>query len=168
MDQPPAPSVTLEAQTSLDTIRWARLIGDAAQPGDVICLWGDVGAGKTFFARSLIQTLQSRDGTAEDVPSPTFTLIQTYDAGDLEIWHADLYRLGGPDEVIELGLAAAFDTAFCMIEWPDRLGDLMPESALHMTLMYGDTETARRCALGCADPDVLSRYTRHLKDASDV
>ena len=65
--------------------------------------------------------------------SPTFTLVQVYEA-DVEIWHADLYRLTHPDEVLELGLDAAFGTAICLIEWPDRLGDLAPEGALHLKL----------------------------------
>lgn len=96
--------------------------------GDCLLLEGPIGAGKSLFARSLIQ---SRLGRAEDVPSPTFTLVQTYEA-DLEIWHADLYRLSNPDEVFELGLEAAFDTGICLIEWPDRLGRFAPGGALRL------------------------------------
>lgn len=96
--------------------------------GDCLLLEGPIGAGKSLFARSLIQ---SRLGRAEDVPSPTFTLVQTYEA-DLEVWHADLYRLSHPDEVFELGLEAAFDTGICLIEWPDRLGGFAPGGALRL------------------------------------
>ena len=69
----------------------------------------------------------------EDVPSPTFTLVQTYQA-DVEIWHADLYRLSHMDEVAELGLEEAFDSAICLIEWPDRLGSAAPKSAIRLAL----------------------------------
>ena len=122
------------------TARLAVAIGANLNGGDVILLSGDVGAGKTHFARSLIQ---SRLAEPEDVPSPTFTLVQVYDAPEVEIWHSDLYRLSGPDQVFELGLADAFETAVCLVEWPDRLGDLTPSSALSATFTDGDNDDAR-------------------------
>ncbi|SLN30572.1 tRNA (adenosine(37)-N6)-threonylcarbamoyltransferase complex ATPase subunit type 1 TsaE [Roseisalinus antarcticus] len=111
--------------------RFAPVLG----PGDVLLLSGAIGAGKTAFARALIQ---ARLGRPEDVPSPTFTLVQTYDAPAkprapaCEIWHADLYRLTGPGEAVELGLEEAFTDAICLVEWPDRLGDLTPPEALRL------------------------------------
>lgn len=122
------------------TAQLAVAIGAQLVGGDVILLSGDVGAGKTHFARSLIQ---SRLAEPEDVPSPTFTLVQVYDAPEVEIWHSDLYRLSGPDQVFELGLADAFETAVCLVEWPDRLGDLTPASALSVSLTDGENEDAR-------------------------
>jgi tRNA threonylcarbamoyladenosine biosynthesis protein TsaE len=113
------------------TADFARKFGKILRPGDAVLLVGDIGAGKSFFARALIQSLQT---VPEDVPSPTFTLVQTYDAQVGEIWHADLYRLTGPDEIIELGLTDAFETSICLIEWPDRLADLAPKSAITFTL----------------------------------
>lgn len=101
------------------------------QAGDTVLLSGGIGAGKTHLSRAFIQ---AKLGRAEDVPSPTFTLVQTYEAETCEIWHADLYRLSHPDEVLELGLEAAFEHGICLIEWPDRLGDLVPKSALKITL----------------------------------
>lgn len=98
------------------------------QAGDCLLLDGQIGAGKSHFARAFIQ---ARLGRAEDVPSPTFTLVQSYQA-DVEIWHADLYRLSHPDEVLELGLDEAFDSAICLIEWPDRLGSLLPKGAMRL------------------------------------
>ncbi|MGB3246870.1 MAG: tRNA (adenosine(37)-N6)-threonylcarbamoyltransferase complex ATPase subunit type 1 TsaE [Sulfitobacter sp.] len=116
--------------------------------GDVILLEGAVGAGKTHFARSLIRSLLR---TPEDVPSPTFTLVQTYDSTKGEIWHADLYRLTNLQEVEELGLTEAFETAVCLIEWPDRLGDLAPQSALSLTLTSGIDDDARILAARWSD-----------------
>lgn len=105
----------------------ARRVGALLSPGDCLLLSGTIGAGKTHFARHLVQ---SRLKTPEDVPSPTFTLVQTYETDAGEIWHADLYRLTRLDEVEELGLNEAFDAAICLVEWPDKLGGTAPENAL--------------------------------------
>ncbi|SHJ04400.1 tRNA (adenosine(37)-N6)-threonylcarbamoyltransferase complex ATPase subunit type 1 TsaE [Wenxinia saemankumensis] len=113
-----------------DTRALARRIAPALRAGDVLLLEGPVGAGKTSFARALIRA-RLGDETAE-VPSPTFTLVQTYDDGECEIWHADLYRLGHPDEVLELGLGEAFGTAIVLVEWPERLGTALPAGALRL------------------------------------
>lgn len=102
-----------------------------AGPGTVILLAGPIGAGKTHLSRAFIR---ARMGEDIDVPSPTFTLVQTYEDAAGDVWHADLYRLGHTDEVIELGLEAAFDSAICLVEWPDRLGPLIPTGALHLAL----------------------------------
>ena len=120
-------------------IAMARIL----RAGDVLLLDGPIGAGKTHFARALIR---ARLGGAEDVPSPTFTLVQVYGA-DPEIWHADLYRLTHPDEAIELGLEEAFDAAICLIEGPERLGDLAPEKALLLQFSLLDAGASRRVLL---------------------
>lgn len=122
-------SKTIDLPTEADTARLARRIGTVIAGGDCLLLEGQIGAGKTFFARALIRSLV---GEGEDVPSPTFTLVQSYTSPKGEIWHCDLYRLTSPDEVMELGLDLAFDTAITLIEWPDRLGDLAPSSALRL------------------------------------
>lgn len=124
---------------------------------DVLLLIGDIGAGKTHFARSLIQ---AKLGYAEDVPSPTFTLVQTYEAEDIEIWHTDLYRLTHPDEVVELGLTEAFETEICLVEWPDRLADLTPSSALTLDLKLTETAEERLLTLTWSDP----KWDDRLKD----
>ncbi|MBQ0752092.1 MAG: tRNA (adenosine(37)-N6)-threonylcarbamoyltransferase complex ATPase subunit type 1 TsaE [Roseovarius sp.] len=109
------------------TCALARRLAPRLRPGDALLLSGGVGAGKTHFARCLIQSLLI---IPEDVPSPTYTLVQTYQGPGAEIWHADLYRLSDAMELVELGLTEAFTDAICLIEWPDRLGDMTPPDAL--------------------------------------
>ena len=120
-----------EAATAALAVR----LSGRLDPGDTVLLSGPIGSGKSAFARALIRH-RLGDPRAE-VPSPTFTLVQTYDTPEGEIWHADLYRLGHVDEIVELGLEEAFDTALCLIEWPDRLGTLAPTEAIHMTFAAG-------------------------------
>ena len=93
---------------------------------------GRNGAGKTTLARGLIQS--QRPG--EDVPSPTYTLVQTYDLPNYELWHCDLYRLNHPDEVHEIGLLDAFEDAVCLVEWPDKLGEYFPKDALRIDIAF--------------------------------
>jgi len=143
--------ITLRSHTLVSpeaTCAFARALAPRLAPGDVIALEGDIGAGKTHFARCVIQSLLP---APEDVPSPTYTLVQTYPGQVCEIWHADLYRLTGPAEVFELGLIDAFAAAICLVEWPDRLGDLLPDTSLHMSLAQGGTDEARQAALHWSD-----------------
>ena len=113
-----------------DNEKAAKCFAEVLCPGDTVLLQGPIGAGKTDFARQLIQARQSELGAFEEVPSPTYTLVQTYHAGDTEIWHVDLFRLANMDELFELGIEAAFDDAICLIEWPERLGILAPSDAM--------------------------------------
>ena len=122
-------ALTLYLADETETDRLGRCLADVLTAGDVVLLEGSIGAGKTQLCRALIR---ARLGHEEDVPSPTFTLVQTYEA-DVEIWHADLYRLTHPDEALELGLEDAFDRAICLVEWPDRLGPNQP-AGLRITL----------------------------------
>ncbi|MBR9650400.1 tRNA (adenosine(37)-N6)-threonylcarbamoyltransferase complex ATPase subunit type 1 TsaE [Thalassovita aquimarina] len=134
----------IDLATPDETASLARAIASALRPGDVILMEGGIGAGKTHFARALIQSLLPEP---EDVPSPTFTLVQVYDTPDTEIWHTDLYRLTGPDEAVELGLEDAFETAICLVEWPDRLAELAPDNALTLSFeVTGDEERRVICS----------------------
>jgi tRNA threonylcarbamoyladenosine biosynthesis protein TsaE len=129
-----------EAATAALAVRIAAL----AVPGDVIALRGDLGAGKTSFARAFIH---ARIPGHDEVPSPTFTLVQAYEAGAGAIWHFDLYRLGNADEAWELGIEDAFVSGISLIEWPERLGPLLPSRRLDITLDFGDRPQARRAVL---------------------
>ncbi len=135
--------ISILTTTPGETSGVAERLGAVLGPGDCVLLVGGIGAGKTHFCRSLIQSLLRKP---EDVPSPTFTLVQTYDSPAAQIWHADLYRLSDPQEVYELGLSDAFETAICLIEWPDRLGPDTPKDALLVQL----------------EPDTVDENTRRL------
>ncbi len=113
--------------------RFGARFGLSLRPGMTVLLEGPVGAGKSHLARAAIRALA---GAEIDVPSPTFTLVQTYDTGAGEIWHADLYRLTDIAEVEELGLTAAMGEAILLIEWPDRLGSYAPADAIRVALAY--------------------------------
>lgn len=131
----PADLIHLDLPQETDTVALAGQIAPILRPGDVILLEGPIGAGKSAFCRALIR---ARLGRMEDVPSPTFTLVQTYEDAGGDIWHCDLYRLTHPEEVFELGLEEAFTNAICLIEWPDRLGADAPSDALRMRFAAHD------------------------------
>lgn len=138
----------------------ARKIGAALRTGDVILLEGSIGAGKTHFARALIQSLLD---IPEDVPSPTFTIVQVYETEQGALWHADLYRLTSTFELEEIGLSQAFSDAICLVEWPDRLGEEAPGSALKLVFSTADDDNARQLTAEWTDP----KWTRIVKDALD-
>jgi tRNA threonylcarbamoyladenosine biosynthesis protein TsaE len=119
-----------EAATAALATRLARLV----RRGDVIALKGELGTGKTSFARAFIR---ARAGHDEVVPSPTFTLMQVYELADLSIWHFDGYRLRDPEEGWELGIEDAFRDGVSLIEWPERFGPLIPQRRLEITFEHG-------------------------------
>ncbi len=141
------------------TARLAVALAKLLRPGDVVALRGDLGTGKTTLARALIRALTETD---EEVPSPTFTLVQTYAAADFEIWHFDLYRLEKPEDAVELGIEDAMAEGVTLIEWPERLGSWLPAHRLDIRLSYGGTETERVATL-CGTDD----WAQRLGDLAD-
>ena len=123
----------------------ARLL----RSGDIITLEGGLGAGKSTLARGLISAiLDAQSLPSDDIPSPTFTLVQPYPWGadedpEREVWHMDLWRLDGPDEVIELGFDEALGRHAMIIEWPDRLAGMLPEHSLQISIKSCDDGDAR-------------------------
>ena len=132
-----------EPATAALAARLARL----ARPRDVFALSGPLGSGKTAFARAFIHARSARSADPGEVPSPTFTLLQTYDVGDVTIYHFDLFRLNHPDEAEELGIEEAFDEGISLIEWPERLNGRMPPDRLDVALEHGDHADARTVRL---------------------
>ena len=150
--------LTLGLPDETATADLARRLAAIARPGDVIALRGELGAGKTSFARAFIRTLAGDD---VEVPSPTFMLAQTYPPG---IWHFDLYRLGTPEEAWEIGIEEAFAGGIALIEWPDRLGPLLPARRLDITLAFADAPTVRAALLN-GDAAWQERLAELLSDA---
>jgi tRNA threonylcarbamoyladenosine biosynthesis protein TsaE len=125
------------------TAALAVRVAGVARAGDVIALKGELGAGKTVFARAFIR---ARGGTGE-VPSPTFTLVQVYDLDPVPVWHFDFYRLRTQEEAWELGIEDAFAAAISLIEWPERIGELLPARRLQVALTFGYRPEQRRAVL---------------------
>jgi hypothetical protein len=125
--------------------RLAEDVAFAARHGDLITLSGDLGAGKTTFARALIGALSN--GAREEIPSPTFTLVQTYATARMPVAHFDLYRLSMPSELDELGLDLALRQGLALVEWPERAGGILPHDRLDILLEDEGEDTTRRVTL---------------------
>ena len=143
------------------TAELAINLGKVLKAGDCLLLVGSVGAGKSLFARALIQSLQN---TPEDVPSPTFTIVQTYKTKLGDLWHCDLYRISSPNEVIELGLDDAMASAVTLIEWPEYLADLTPPDALTIQIndLGGDV---RKLSFESTDADWEAALAKAFENA---
>lgn len=127
------------------TKRLGERLALALRPGDAVCLTGPLGAGKSTLARALVRALTSPD---EEVPSPTFTLVQFYGGRDFPLAHFDLYRLTDPDEAYEIGLEEALEDGAVLIEWPQRLQGRLPADRLAIDITpTGDDGQARRAVL---------------------
>ena len=138
-------SLSLDLPDAAATAALAQAVAGRVRQGDVIALFGDLGTGKTSFARAFILALPG--GEAETVPSPTFTLVQVYERVPAPVWHFDLYRLEQPEEVYELGFEDALAQGISLIEWPERLGPLLPRDRLEIGLTYAADPNARQAEL---------------------
>lgn len=148
-----------EAATGRLAGRLVRLL----TPGDIVALWGQLGSGKTSLVRALVRRALGDAGA--EVPSPTFTLVQTYDLPMGKVWHFDLYRISVPEEVIELGWDEARGDGITLVEWPDRLGALLPDDRLDLHLDFCDAPDAR-CAHLAPQGHWAARSLAGLADVS--
>ena len=121
---------TIICHSEDETIKLATQLARLAKAGDTFALYGTLGMGKSVFARGFIQSLTK----AEEVPSPTFTLVQSYEAPNFEIYHFDLYRLKSPDEIFELGMEEALYEGVCLIEWPEKMGGYLPKNCFSIQI----------------------------------
>jgi tRNA threonylcarbamoyladenosine biosynthesis protein TsaE len=140
-DQEPEYQFSLKNEAA--TAKLAAKLAAYAIPGDVIGLIGDLGAGKTAFARAFI----SAKGGDGEVPSPTFTLVQLYEFPDGDVYHFDLYRIENAEEIFELGIEDAMSDGISLIEWPDRMGAYLPFERLDIIFSIGDEEGRREVDL---------------------
>lgn len=131
------------SQSEKETISFAKKFAKTLKGDEIIALWGTLGMGKTVFAKAVIQELTGRK---EDVPSPTFTLLQTYDTPLGEVYHFDFYRLKNPEEAYEIGIEDAFESGICLIEWPEKIGALLPKSAINV--YFEMTDKGRQISVG--------------------
>lgn len=130
-------AITVTLAGPADTYAFAARLAPLAVRGDVIALAGELGSGKTTFARGFINALCVAHGLPqEDVPSPTFTLVQEYQLPDFALFHIDLYRIETQSELYELGLDDAFAEGVSLVEWPDRLGSFLPANRLELVFSH--------------------------------
>lgn len=137
--------MTLTAHSPKETEALAAAIARRCRAGDCIALSGDLGAGKTTFARGFIRALQAE---AEEVVSPTFTLVQSYATGrGFTVWHFDLYRLRDASDLLPIGFKEALESGVTLVEWPEMAKHTLPPQALHVAMEYDDAGETRRIAL---------------------
>ncbi len=114
--------------TEADTKAFGQRLAQWARKGDVFALSGTLGMGKSVLARAFIKELTG----AKEVPSPTFTLVQSYNAPQFEIYHFDLYRLKSAEEIFEIGVEEALYDGVSLIEWPEKMGSYLPRNVFHV------------------------------------
>lgn len=141
------------SQSEAETIRLGQLLAASAKKGDIFALYGTLGMGKSVFSRAFIQHFLGN----VDVPSPTFNLLQTYEAPDYEIYHFDLYRLKDPEEIFELGMEEAMYNGVCLIEWPEKMGGYLPKRAI--TVKITPQEEGRLFEFFTADSACAARLS---------
>lgn len=147
------------AVSETDTIALGRSLAHFARRGDVFALYGTLGMGKSVLARAFIQELCG----AGEVPSPTFTLVQTYEAPQFDIYHFDLYRLKSPEEIFEIGMEEALYAGVCLVEWPDKMGSCLPRDIFRVTIE--PEGTGRVITLSAFSPERIARLKEFLSHA---
>ena len=126
------------SKTEEETFKIAAQLAKTATPGMVFALYGTLGAGKSAFCRGFIQSLFP---LVQDVPSPTFTILQTYESKDFDIYHFDMYRLKKEEEAFEIGIEDAFIDGVSLIEWPEKIGYLLPKNAIKITILIQEDQS---------------------------
>jgi tRNA threonylcarbamoyladenosine biosynthesis protein TsaE len=129
---------TITTTSEQDTAALGATFAKTLSHGDIVLLTGDLGAGKSVFCRAIVRTLMEQPEL--DVPSPTFTLVQTYDTPTATLWHFDLYRLKDAEEIYEIGWEDALSGGVVLVEWPDRLGGYAPQKSIHVNIAIAENQ----------------------------
>ena len=144
-----------------DTVRLGQKLAHFAQKGDTFALFGTLGMGKSVLARAFIRELTG----AKEVPSPTFTLLQSYEAPDFEIYHFDLYRLKSPEEIFEIGMEDALYGGVCLIEWPEQMGGYLPRDVFRVE--FQPEGQGRRITIRAVSPQKQQRLQQLKAEIND-
>lgn len=130
----------VKTESPEETLELGKKFADSLLPGDVVCLLGELGSGKTAFTKAVAAGL----GIKEDITSPTFNIVNVYTSGRIPLYHFDVYRLSGADELRATGADEYFyGSGVCMIEWADIVEDAIPDGSILVEIGYGDSETER-------------------------
>ena len=141
----------LHIASEKETEQIGEAIGRAAEPGTVVALIGDLGTGKTTLTKSIARGL----GVTETVTSPTFNIIREYKTGRIPLYHFDVYRIGDPDEMFELGYEEYFyGDGICVVEWADIIEELLPEDAVIIRIERGADEEEREYSIESEDGEL--------------
>lgn len=149
-------------KTEQQTEELAKSLAKTTQKGDIWALFGTLGMGKSVFARAFIKALTG----AAEVPSPTFTLVQTYPTTDFDIFHYDLYRLKSPEEIWELNIEEAMYNNVCLIEWPEKMGAYLPKNIFRVEIKQ-DKDKTRQIEIDVSTEDKIKRITQCGRKADD-
>ena len=134
-----------ESFSTEDTKKIAAGIAKKAKAGDIFCLNGDLGVGKTQFAKGFAEGL----GIKQDITSPTFTIVHEYSGGRLHLYHLDVYRINSSDEMFHIGCDEMFfGSGVCVIEWAERIKDIIPKGAVFISIERGESENHRVIRIG--------------------
>ena len=130
----------LKMKNEEDTVRYGKKLAEELSPGDIVCLVGDLGTGKTALTRYVAEGL----GIHERISSPTFTIVKEYDSGRLPLYHFDVYRIADPEEMFNIGADEYFfGQGVCVVEWADMIEELLPENTKYIYLEYGQNPEER-------------------------
>lgn len=156
--------IRLQIKTENGTTQLAAAFAGVVEPSDIVLLSGDLGAGKSFFARQLLRILAGDEHM--DVPSPTFSLVQPYQLANMSCMHADLYRLSDESEAEELGLFN--DNSLLLIEWPDRLPELAHKARFALEIKNVPNAAEERLVVIGAKQQDLKMLAAELESSSDI
>ena len=157
----------IKSQSCKDVTLIAKRLSKILKIGDILLLKGSIGAGKSFFARCIIREYLNNSGVYEDIPSPSFSLVQTYDNIKPKVCHVDLYRMSFSSEIEEIGLNNIYENFLTIVEWPERLGKKKPDRFIQIELINCqkiDEDRHLKISLGGINRYDIHSFLKELKN----